>query len=133
MRVSSLKDCRTKVYKYFKKSKDDSVTKMSIVRYLTGINNVFRTYDEKECLRRFKELLEKSKVLHPGIVKIFRKKMIPNFESLKQFTVDNFIPRTSNQAEQHYSITMKSETKSKFKTNEGLLEYLALFMENGVI
>ncbi|MDR2623016.1 MAG: hypothetical protein LBC39_00370 [Methanobrevibacter sp.] len=128
-----MKDCRTKVYKYLKKSKDDSVTKMSIVRYLTEINNVFRTYDECECLRRFKELLGKSEVLPSIIMKILRNKVIPNFESLRQFTIDNFIPRTSNQAEQHYSATRKSETRRRFKTNEGLLEYLALFMSNEAI
>jgi hypothetical protein len=66
-------------------------------------------------------------------MRVLTKKIIPNFESLIQFTTDNFIPRTSNQAEQHYSKTKKSETKSKFKTVNGLLEYLALFMENEAI
>jgi transposase-like protein len=123
-----MKECREKINTYLKKNKDDKVTKMSIVRYLTEINNIFRTYDENECLNRYETILNKSEILPQIIIKILVKKIIPNFESLTQFTKNNSIPRTSNQAEQHYSKTKKSETKDKFKTNNGLLEYLALFM-----
>ena len=123
-----IKECKEEIRKYFKKSKDDKTTKMVIARYLTEINNIFRTYDENECLKRYEAILNKSDILPPIIVKILSNKIIPNFESLTQFTKNNFIPRTSNQAEQHYSKTRKSETKAKFKTNDGILEYLALFM-----
>jgi hypothetical protein len=128
-----MKDCREKVKRYLKRTKDNTVTKMSIVRYLTEINNIFQTYDEKECLKRYKALLKKYDRLQSVIIKILTKKIILNFKSLTQFTADNFMPRTSNQVEQHYSKTKKSGNKSKFKTNEGLLEYLALFMGNVVI
>ena len=101
---------------------------MAILRYLTEINNIFRTFDENECFDRYESILNKSKRLAEIIIKILVDKIIPNIESLTQFTKDNFIPRTSNQAEQHYSKTKKSETKAKFKTDDGLLEYLALFM-----
>lgn len=123
-----IKECKEEIRKYLKKTKDDKTTKMAIVRYLTEINNIFRTFDEDECLNRFESILDKSEVLPQIIIKILVDKIIPNFESLTQFTKDNFIPRTSNQAEQHYSKTRKSETKAKFKTDNGLLEYLALFM-----
>lgn len=124
-----IKECKEEIKKYLKKTKDDETTKMAIVRYLTEINNIFRTFDEDECLDRYEAILDKSNILPQIIIKILLKKIIPNFESLTQFTKDNFIPRTSNQAEQHYSKTRKSETKAKFKTDKGLLEYLALFME----
>jgi hypothetical protein len=111
-----MKDCREEVKRYLKITKDDAITKMSVVRYLTEINNIFRTYDEKECLNRYEVLLDKYDRLPSVIIKILTKKIISNFKSLIQFTTDNFIPRTSNQAEQHYSKTKKSETKSKYKT-----------------
>ncbi|MDR2967173.1 MAG: transposase [Methanobacteriaceae archaeon] len=123
-----MKDCRNEIKRYLKKTKDDLVTKMAILRYLTEINNIFRTFDENECFNRYEAILNKSERLPEIIVKILVDKIIPNIESLTQFTKDNFIPRTSNQAEQHYSKTQKSQTKAKFKTDEGLLEYLALFM-----
>ncbi|MDR2967832.1 MAG: hypothetical protein LBU74_07805 [Methanobacteriaceae archaeon] len=101
---------------------------MAVLRYLTEINNIFRTFDENECFNRYEAILDKSDKLPRIIIKILVDKIIPNIESLTQFTKDNFILRTSNQAEQHYSKTQKSETKAKFKTDKGLLEYLALFM-----
>ncbi|MDR2623973.1 MAG: hypothetical protein LBC39_05325 [Methanobrevibacter sp.] len=91
-----MKDCREKVKRYLKRTKDNTVTKMSVVRYLTEINNIFRTYDGKECLKRYKVLLEKYDRLPSVIIKVLTKKIILNFKSLTQFTVDNFIPRTSN-------------------------------------
>ena len=41
---------------------------------------------------------------------------------------DNLIPRTSNKAEKEYSISQPNETKHKYKTINGVLEYLALNM-----
>ena len=41
---------------------------------------------------------------------------------------DNLIPRTSNKAEKEYSISQPNETKHKYKTIDGVLEYLALNM-----
>jgi len=90
--------------------------KCRLYDYLTEINNIFRTYDEKECLNRYEVLLDKYDRLPSVIIKILMKKIISNFKSLIQFTADNFIPITSNQAEQHYSETKRSETKSKYKT-----------------
>jgi hypothetical protein len=89
-----MKDCREKVKRYLKRTKDDTITKMSVARYLTEINNIFRTYDEEECLNRYEVLLDKYDRLPSVIIKILTKKIIPNFESLTQFTVNNFIPRT---------------------------------------
>ena len=123
-----IKECKEELRDYLKKTKDNATTKMASVRYLTEINNIFRTFDENESLDRFESILDKSELLPQIIIKILADKIIPNFKSLTQFTKDNFIPRTSNQAEQHYSKTQKSETKAKFKTNDGLLEYLSLFM-----
>jgi len=124
-----MKECREEIERYLKKTKDDLVTKMAVLRYLTEINNIFRTFDENECFDRYETILNKSERLPEIIIKILVDKIIPNIESLTQFTKDNFIPRTSNQAEQHYSKTEKVETQAKFKTDDGLLEYLALFME----
>ncbi|MDR2829936.1 MAG: hypothetical protein LBB45_02690 [Methanobrevibacter sp.] len=42
-----------KIERYLKRTKDDTITKISVARYLTEINNIFRTYDEKECLNRY--------------------------------------------------------------------------------
>ncbi|KZX16008.1 hypothetical protein MBCUT_11440 [Methanobrevibacter cuticularis] len=92
-------------------------------------NNIFRIYDENECLKRYETILNKSERLPEIIITLLADKIIPNIESLTQFTKDNLIPITSNQAEQHYSKTQKLETTHKFKTNEGLLEYLARHME----
>lgn len=125
-----MKECREEIKKYLKRTKDNLVTKMTVLRYLTEINNILRTFDENECFNRYEAILNKSERLPEIIIKILVDKIIPNIESLTQFTKDNFIPRTSNQAEQHYSKTGKSETKAKFKTDTGLLEYLALFMIN---
>ena len=96
-----MKECREEIKSYLKKTKDNLVTKMAALRYLTEINNIFRTFDENECFNRYEAILNKSKKLPEIIIKILVDKIIPNIESLTQFIKDNFIPRTSNQAEQH--------------------------------
>ncbi|KZX17092.1 hypothetical protein MBCUT_03950 [Methanobrevibacter cuticularis] len=40
---------------------------MATLRYLTEINNIFRTYDENECLKRYETILNKSERL-PEII-----------------------------------------------------------------
>jgi hypothetical protein len=39
-----MKECKEEIKKYLKKTKDDKITKMVIVRYLTEINNIFPTF-----------------------------------------------------------------------------------------
>ena len=62
-----MKDSRDEIKRYLKKTKDDLVTKMAVLRYLTEINNIFRTFDENECFNRYEAILNKSERL-PGTV-----------------------------------------------------------------
>ncbi|MDR3292379.1 MAG: hypothetical protein LBT10_09580, partial [Methanobrevibacter sp.] len=72
-------------------------------------------------------LLNDFHALNPILQKII-KKIIPKFERLTQHAKFNLIPRTSNQSEQGYSMTNPKEIKKKYKTVNGMLEYLALNM-----
>jgi len=102
--------------------------KIEICRILTKLKNLFWTYNEEESLKRFETLLNKSDELIIVLRTYIHKKIIPEFQRLTNYTRNNFIPRTSNQAEQWYSNSTKHQNKKKYKTTEGLLEYLALKM-----
>jgi transposase-like protein len=122
------KDVQKTVMDELKKNKYDKVTIMETFRNLTELKNVFRTYDEKTCLERFETLLDNSNTFIDVLANYIHDKLVPDFLRFSQFTRDNFIPRTSNQAEQGYSSSDANETKARYKTDEGLLEYLALNM-----
>jgi len=101
---------------------------MVILRYLTDLQNVFRIYNYDECLECFESLLKKTEYFTTKFIEILSNKILPNFNKLTEYMRDNSIPLTSNQAEQGYSSTKPNEIKNKYKTIDGLLEYLALNM-----
>ncbi|MCC7553959.1 MAG: hypothetical protein KO202_05680 [Methanobacteriaceae archaeon] len=117
-----------KILKEIKKNKYTTIEKIETYRILTELKNVFRTYNEEESLKRFETLLNKSKQFIKVLRTYIHKKIIPEFQRLTNYTKNNFISRTSNQAEQWYNNSTKHQNKKKYKTTQGLLEYLALKM-----
>jgi hypothetical protein len=117
------------VMEYLKKNKRDKLTSISIVNDLTRVNEILRLDDYNNALFRFESLLNDFRALNPILQKII-KKIIPKFERLTQHAKFNLIPRTSNQAEQEYSMTNPKEIEKKYKTVDGMLEFLALNMVN---
>jgi transposase-like protein len=122
------KSIRKEILDDLKKNKYTELEIISTLHYLTELQNVFRTYNYDECLELFEELLNKSKYFKPILIEMISEKIIPNFNRLTEYMRDNSIPRTSNKAEQEYSKTKPYEIKRKYKTINGILEYLALNM-----
>lgn len=122
-----------KILKEIKKNKYTTIEKIETCRILTELKNVFRTYDEETSLKRFETLLNKSDQFIEVLRTYIHKKIIPDFQRLTNYTRNNFIPRTSNKAEQWYSNSAKHQNKKKYKTTQGLLEYLALKMTKNIL
>jgi transposase-like protein len=99
------KECRTEILKDIKKNKYTEIEILSILHNLTDLQNVFRTYNYDKCLELFESLLNKSKYFTDKFISILSEKIIPNFNRLTEYMRDNSIPRTTNKAEQEYSIT----------------------------
>ncbi|GAA5818403.1 MAG: conserved hypothetical protein [Methanobrevibacter sp. CfCl-M3] len=106
-----MKNMRTDVMSYLKKNKVSEFTFIATVHDLTRLNEILRSYDYEEALSGFKLLLDDFNDLEPVLQDIIVDSIIPNFERLTRHAKLNLIPRTSNQAEQGYSITNPKEIK----------------------
>jgi len=54
---------------------------------------------------------------------------LPDFERLTLFMRDGLVSRTTNSIENYYRQTNPEQIKNKYKTDQGILSYLARKME----
>ena len=120
----------TKIYKLLKSKKVSKREKIEICLYFTDIKEIFRTYDEKDAIKKLEEILIKYRKLPYAIRQIIDKKIMPDFERLTQFMKDPNIQRTSNTVENYYRQTDPEQIKTRYKTNTGIINYLNLKMKN---
>jgi hypothetical protein len=66
-------------------------------------------------LKNIKKNIKKNKYTE---LEIISEKIIPNFNRLTEYMIDNSILRTSNKAEQEYSKSKLYEIKGKYKIIE---------------
>lgn len=118
-----------KIYKLLKSKKMSDREKIEICLYFTDIKEIFRTYDEKDAIKKLEEILIKYRKLPYAIQKMIDKKIIPDFERLTQFMKDPNIQRTSNTVENYYRQTDPEQIKKRYKTKIGIINYLNLKMK----
>jgi hypothetical protein len=116
------------IYPVLKDSSVSDIEKMDLAYQTTLYRNILRSFDEEEC-----ELLWDSFLNYkPGLHSVF----IDNVESITenflrhtQFSRDNFIPRTSNQAETFHSIPIVRQIKNNTNSPKGFLECMAVIIQ----
>ena len=102
--------------------------KMTLALQTTEYRNIFRTYEEKKALKLWDCFLDKGTNLH-DVFKDNIEKITESFLRHTQFTRDNFIPRTSNQAETFHSVPVVRQIKNNMETPKGFLECIAVIMQ----
>jgi transposase-like protein len=118
------------VYKKLKSKKLTPPEKVTLCLYFTDIKNIFRTYNQETAIKRLEQLLSHKNRIPPVIRRYLIKKIIPDFQRLTHFTRDHKIPRTSNHVENYYRQTEPEQIKTKYKTKQGILNYLQRKMKN---
>jgi len=97
--------------------------------YFAEIKNLFRTYDEQVATERLEKLLDAYDDIPSILRRYIRKKTLPDFERLTLFMRDGSVSRTTNPVENYYRQTDPEQIKDKYKTDQGILSYLARKME----
>lgn len=117
------------VYDALKSERASYQDKIRLCLYFTEIKNIFRTYDEQVATERLEKLLDEYDDIPSILRRYIRKKILPDFERLTLFMRDGSVSRTTNPVENYYRQTDSEQIKDKFKTDQGILSYLARKMD----
>ena len=85
---------------------------------------------EEIATQRLERLLDKFNNIPKFLQKFIKNKIVPDFQRLTQFTRNHNIPRTTSCNENYYRQTLPDELKRKYKTTNGIINYLLKQMEN---
>src|ERR1039457_1236351 len=118
-----------KLYKLLrsKKTSDDEKTKLN--KYFKEIRKIFDTNNYKTATKDLKELLKCFDDIPQVLQRFITKNILPNLNRLTQFMYNPKIARTSNYIENYYRQTLPKAHKKKYKTINGLINYLKLKMQ----
>jgi IS1 family transposase len=116
------------IYPILKNQDISEIEKMSLARETSEYRNIFRTFDENECEMLWNSFLDKGNELNSIFIDN-SERITKQFLRHTQFTKDNFIPRTSNQAETFHSLPVIRQIKNSTQTPKGLLECIAVIMQ----
>ena len=116
------------IYSVLKDKEISDIERMSLAHQTTKYRNIFRTYDEKESLMLWESFLDDKRTLHDVFAKN-AESISEHFLRHTQFTRNNFIPRTTNQAEKFHSLPGVMQLKNSTKSPKGFLEYMAVIMQ----
>ena len=103
--------------------------KIKLCLYFTEIKNIFRTYDVHIAHERLERLLAEYDDTPRVLRRYIQKKILPDFERLTLFLREGLVSRTTNPVENYYRQTDPEQIKDKYKTDQGILSYLAREME----
>jgi len=101
---------------------------MALAHQYTLYHNIFRTFDAEESEFLWNSFLNEGE----NLCEFFKDNAVKITEHIlnhTQFTKNNLIPRTSNQAERFHSIPVVRQIKNKCKSPEGFLQCMAVIME----
>ena len=116
------------VYPTLKDKTISDIVRMGTAHDLTDYRNIYRTYDEDESEMRFETFLEKGESLDQGFIKN-HESIIESYLRHTQFTRNNLIPGTSNQAETFHSIPVVRQLKNTAKTPKGFMQCMAVIIQ----
>lgn len=125
-----LKMIKKEMRPILKSEKTSDYDKMELQFYFHEIRHIFNTYVEEIAIQRLERLLSKFNQITKVLQKFIKEKIIPDFQRLTQYTRNPNIPRTTNCNENYYRQTLPDELKRKFKTPNGINNYLQRKMEN---
>ena len=111
------KNINEDVYPTLKDETISDIVKMSTAHDLTDYRDIYRIYYEDESEMRFEAFLEKEKSLDQGFIKN-HESIIESYLRHTQFTRNNLIPVTSNQAETFHSIPVVRQLKNTAKSSK---------------
>ena len=89
------------------------------------IENMYDVEDKKGATRRFNTLNNRREFLDKNTCK-FLENLGDKFESTIQYYDDPLIPRTNNNIERYFGITLPRYLKRKFRTRKGLTRWLRI-------
>jgi IS1 family transposase/transposase-like protein len=121
-------DLNEDIYPVLKDKSISEVERMALARQTSEYRNIFRTYDEKEADFLWNSFLSNEDKLHE-VFKDNSESITEHFLRHTQFTRDNFIPKTSNQAETFHSLPVVRQIKNTAKSPRGFLECMAVIMQ----
>jgi transposase-like protein len=110
-----------------KKISDDEKTKLKL--YFKEIRKIFDTTNYETATKHLDELLRCFDDIPRILQRFITKNILPNLNRLTQFMHDPKIARTSNYIENYYRQTLPKAHKKKYKTINGLINYLKLKMQ----
>ena len=115
----------------YQKSTNSELDKMSICNYTSQINEIVRQLSQYDALEKLNELKDiKTTIGLPKINTKMLKRTDKNFHQLTTHLRIEGVPRTNNNAELNYNLTLNNSEKRKYKTEEGILSKLITFMKN---
>ena len=115
--------------KELKKNKDNEIEKEKIKRECQELKEIFQTHDFNECLNRFNKFITNLTSDREYLVKFMSKHVLKNFKRMIQHFLDPLIERTTNKSENYFRQTDSDRIKKRFKTSEGILDFLYLKMQ----
>ena len=118
-----------KLYKLLRSKKTSEDEKTRLKLYYKEIREIFDTTNYETSSNLLDELLSNLDDIPPLLQRFITKKILPNLNRLTQFMRNPNIARTSNYIENYYRQTLPKANKKKYKTIQGLINYLKLKME----
>jgi transposase-like protein len=125
-----LKTIKTEIYTILRSYNISEEDKMNLRYYFHEIKHIFDTNVEEIATQRLERLLDKFNNIPKFLQKFIKNKIVPDFQRLTQFTRNHNIPRTTSCNENYYRQTLPDELKRKYKTTNGIINYLLKQMEN---
>ena len=123
---------RAKINKLDKENKElrkERKTKKNELKELLNNNeyveNMYDVEDKKSATRRFNTLNNRREFLDKNTCK-FLENLGKKFDSTIQYYEDPLIPRTNNNIERYFGITLPSYLKRKYRTTKGLTRWLKI-------
>jgi len=119
-----------RLYKLLRSKKTSEDEKTRLKKYFKEIRQIFDTKNYETASNLLEELLSHFDNIPHILQRFITKKILPNLNRLTQSMHDPKISRTSNYVENYYRQTLPRANKKKYKTIQGLINYLKLKMQN---
>jgi len=119
-----LKNIKDEIYPILRSKTVSDEDKMRLRFYFREIKHIFNTNVEKIATQRLERLLDKFEEI-PGVLQNFVKdRIVPDFQRLTQYTRNPNVPKTTSCNENYFGQTLPDELKRKYKTSNGITNYL---------
>jgi hypothetical protein len=118
-----------KLYKLLRSKKTSEEEKTQLKKYFKEIRQIFDKKNYETASNLLEELLSHFDNIPHILQRFITKKILPNLNRLTQSMHDPKISRKSNYVKNYYRQTLPRANKKKYKTIQGLINYLKLKMQ----